>query len=242
MKFIPKPEHSIHYRRLQKLYYMLRFPEIYMQFRKFRPFTMTPRLPFIKNVDLAHAYKHVPGVIVECGTWRGGMIAGIAAILGDSREYYLYDSFEGLPEAKPVDGEGAKIWQEDKNSPYYFDNCRAEMQEAENAMKLSGVRKYHIVKGWFNETLPSFPKDKSIAILRLDGDWYESTMTCMENLYPQVVPGGIIIIDDYHTWDGCTRAIHDYLTREGLNDRICQWRNDIAYIIKKGEKFTGDKN
>jgi O-methyltransferase len=237
MKFVVKPLRSIHYRRLQKLYYMLRFPHLYWQFRKFRSYTMTPRLPFIKNLDLAFEYRHVPGVVVECGTWRGGMIAGIAAILGNNREYYLFDSFEGLPEAKPIDGENAQAWQNDTQSPYFFDNCKAEMAEAERAMKLSGVTNFTIVKGWFDQTLPNFSDDKPIAILRLDGDWYESTMTCLENLYPKLVPGGIIIIDDYHTWDGCSRAIHDYLTREKLNDRVCQWRNDIAYIIKRGEKF-----
>ena len=166
------------------------------------------------------------------------MIAGIASVLGNEREYYLYDSFEGLPDAKNIDGSQAINWQNDKESPLYFDNCRADIAEVQKAMNLSGVKNFNIVKGWFDATLPSFPEQTKIAVLRLDGDWYESTMTCLENLYPMVVCGGIVIIDDYHTWDGCSRAVHDYLSRENLNDRICQWQNDVAYILKRGESAS----
>src|SRR5271169_6570716 len=224
---------------LRNLYFMLCFPALNLKFRKFSSFTMIPQLTYMKNLEIVKTYRHVQGVVVECGTWRGGMIAGIASVLGNDREYYLYDSFEGLPDAKPIDGPGANNWQMDKDSLFYFDNCRADISEAEKAMRLSGVSKFHIVKGWFNETLPSFPVETPIAMLRLDGDWYESTMTCLENLYPRVVRGGIIIIDDYHVWDGCSRAIHDYLSRENLNDRVCQWKNDVAYILKRGETHTG---
>jgi len=62
-------------------------------------------------------------------------------------------------------------------------------------------------------------------------------MTCLENIYDKVVPGGIIIIDDYYAWDGCSKAIHDFLSKEGLNDRVGQWRNDVGYILKRGEKL-----
>lgn len=233
------------YLRLQLWCSMALSPKLFYQFHKFRSFTMMPRHVYVKNLDLVLAHRHVPGAVVECGTWRGGMIAGIAAVLGNEREYYLYDGFEGLPKAQEIDGAGARAWQENKDSPYYFDNCRAEMLEAENAMKMSGARKYHIVKGWFNKTLTSFPADTPIAILRLDGDWYESTMACLENLYGKVVPGGIIIIDDYHAWDGCSRAIHEFLQREGLNDRVCQWRDNVAYILKRGDRSSsafGDRS
>ena len=223
--------------RLRNIYFLLRFPLLHSIFRKFSTFTMIPRLTYVKNLALVKEYRNVQGAVVECGTWRGGMIGGIASVLGGGREYFLYDSFEGLPDAKMVDGALAINWQNDKQSPLYFDNCRAEVSEAEKAMKLSGVTKFHIVKGWFDETLPSFPEQTKIAILRLDGDWYESTMICLENLYPKVVSGGIIIIDDYHVWDGCSRAIHDYLARETLNDRICQWHDDVAYILKRGESL-----
>lgn len=204
----------------------------YLIFRKFKEFTMIPGVTYIENLKLAEHFGDIDGCVVECGTWRGGMIGGVAQLLGN-REYHLFDSFEGLPEAKEVDGAAAIAWQNDKNSPGYFDNCSAEMGYAEKAMKLSGAQNYFIKKGWFSETLPHFDKSKKIAILRLDGDWYESTMDCLTNLYDNVVPGGVIIMDDYYAWDGCARAVHDFLSRRNLPDRIMQWNNNICYILKK---------
>jgi O-methyltransferase len=144
----------------------------------------------------------------------------------------LFDSFEGLPIAQDKDGIAAKKWQEDKKSATYFDNCSADMSFSHEAMKLSGARQYKIIKGWFKDTLLSFKSSEPIAMLRIDGDWYDSTMQCLDNLYPRVNDGGIIIIDDYYTWDGCTRAIHDYLSRNELADRIRQTAEGICYLVK----------
>ncbi|MEO8414423.1 MAG: TylF/MycF/NovP-related O-methyltransferase [Ginsengibacter sp.] len=74
--------------------------------------------------------------------------------------------------------------------------------------------------------------NSKIAVLRLDGDWYESTMSCLKFLFPKVVPGGMIIIDDCHIWEGCTKAVHDYLSNFERPERICQFENKTAYIIK----------
>ncbi len=224
--------------RLRSLAQIIRAPKLSLIHRRFRGFTMIPRRTYVGNLELCRAHQGLSGAVVECGSWKGGMIAGVASLLGDGREYFLYDSFEGLPDAKPIDGAGATAWQQDKESPFYFENCRANEQDAAIAMRISGATKFHIVKGWFEKTLPDFPAGTPIAILRLDGDWYESTMACLENLYRHVIPGGIIIIDDYHTWDGCSRAVHDFLQRNGLNDRICQWGDDVAYIRKRGERFA----
>lgn len=201
-------------------------------FNRFKNFTMIPRDIYIGNLKLC---SKIPpkGDIVECGVWKGGMSAGIASILGNSRRYFLFDSFEGLPTAnKDIDGEDAVKWQEDKESPYYFDNCRAEMGEAIEAMSRAGIQSPNIVKGWFSETLPDYSDNLSIAILRLDADWYDSTMDILKNMYHQVVPNGIIIIDDYYFWDGCSRAIHDFLSKENIPDRIRQTPEGVAYIIK----------
>jgi O-methyltransferase len=191
---------------------------------------------FADNLRLAKQYSQVPGIIVECGVWRGGMIAAIADVLqDDSREYYLFDSFEGLPDAKEIDGPSATEWQQDKQSTRYFDNCKAEMSFAESALKKAGCQKYKLIKGWFKDTLPSFNPEKPIAILRLDGDWYESTMDCMVALYPKVQPGGLILIDDYYTWDGCAKAIHDYLSQHSLSARIYRSNEGVCYMVKPKE-------
>lgn len=99
-------------------------------------------------------------------------------------------------------------------------------------MLKSGQIDYKLVKGWFNETLPSFPKSNETTLLRLDGDCYDSTMTCLEHLYPLVQKGGLVIIDDYFVWDGCSRAVHDYLSKHQLCDRIEHTQNQVAYIRK----------
>jgi len=213
-------------------YRKLKYSSYYDIYIIFKDYTMTPINRFVRNLTLVNHFRNVEGCVIECGTWRGGMIGGIAKTLGDKRQYFLFDSYEGLPVPTSADGGKAFRWQNDKESPGYYDNCSAEMSFAENAMKLSGVSDYKIIKGWFSETLPLFGKDIPIAVLRLDGDWYESTMQCLENLYDLVVPGGLIIIDDYYAWDGCASAVHDFLSRNNLPDRISQWENDICYMVK----------
>jgi O-methyltransferase len=102
---------------------------------------MIPSATYKGNLDLCEKYCHIEGAIVECGVWRGGMIAGIAEILGSTRNYYLCDSFEGLPPAKQIDGEAALQWQRETNSPIYFDNCKAEIDFATKAMQISPAGK-----------------------------------------------------------------------------------------------------
>ncbi len=202
-------------------------------YHKYKLYTMLPKHDFLDNIGLVKKYAALQGAVVECGVWRGGVSACLAEVLGNDRKYYLFDSFEGLPAAKEIDGDNAIEWQQRTDAPDYYNNCTAEIDWAKTAMKLSGASKYDIIKGWFCDTLPNFNKKESIAILRLDGDWYESTMDCMVNLYPQVVVGGLILIDDYYAWDGCSRAIHDYLSKNNLTCRIKQYNNgNLHYIIK----------
>jgi len=205
--------------------------EIYSSYSEF---TMIPPATYKANLEICSRYKKIEGCVVECGVWRGGMIAGIASILGAERTYYLFDSFEGLPSVKDIDGPDAHKWQNDKDSPYYFDNCRAEIGFAQEAMQRTGCANVNLIKGWFNETTTNFITNSPIAVLRLDGDWYESTMVCLENLYPQVAKNGVIIIDDYYVWDGCSRAVHDYLSKNSLPVRIKTFK-DVCYIEKTHE-------
>lgn len=190
---------------------------------------------YVRNLMVAEHFRDQAGMVVECGTWRGGMIAGIAELLGNAFSYQLFDSFEGLPPAKPIDGEAALQWQADVESPTYFDNCTADQASADTAMRLSGATHYSIYKGWFSETLPQL-SPQPIAILRLDADWYDSTMDCLTHLYPRVAVGGVVIIDDYYTWDGCTQAVHDYLSHNKICDRIRQFDDDVCFIVKDSSR------
>ncbi len=193
---------------------------------------MIPENIFINNLELCSLYKGIMGDVVECGVWKGGMIAAISEVLGKHRNYYLFDSFEGLPPVKDIDGPDAKQWQENKSSPLFYENCKTDEAIAAEAMTRAKTERRFIVKGWFNETLPAFSTKDGIAILRLDGDWYESTMTCLEHLFHKVNKGGLIIIDDYFMWDGCTKAVHEFLVKNRLSNRIRQFNNGVCYIIK----------
>lgn len=206
-------------------------------YRKFKDFTMIPQGAYCENLILLDKVCHIPGAIVECGTWKGGMIAGIASLLGDEKEYWLFDSFEGLPPAKEIDGAGAIQWQADKESPNFHDNCSASEESAHRAMILSEVSNVSIVKGWFNDTLPLVSITGGIAVLRMDADWYDSTMEILNSLFHQVNTGGLIIIDDYYAWDGCSRAVHEFLARNTRAERIHTSAGGVCYIQKMSSKL-----
>lgn len=195
--------------------------------RKYRHYTMIEPTRFTGNLHIAARVANVPGSIVECGTWRGGMIAGIADVLGGARKYYLCDSFQGLPSPKEIDGPEALAWQRNPAGPTYNDNCTASVEEAQAAMAMSCAKDYIILKGWFEDTLPKFPPGP-IALLRLDGDWYDSTKCALENLALRVVPRGFIIIDDYHDWEGCTVAVNEFAARQRW--KIRQNHHGVCYI------------
>lgn len=199
--------------------------------RKYRGYTMLPSAVYVDTLMLV-ADHQTPGSVVECGVWRGGMIAGIAEVLGPQRAYYLLDSFEGLPPAQVEDGPAASEYQANPADPAYHDNCAAEQRWAEQAMARSGATQVTLLKGWFEQTVPTLQPRDPIAVLRVDGDWYHSTKICLDCLYPLVVPGGLILLDDYYTWDGCTRAVHEYLAAHAPTDRIRQTPAGAAYLLK----------
>lgn len=142
---------------------------------KLSDLTMVRRKVFIDNVLLARRGGYVEGDLVECGTWRGGMSAAMAwAVPG--RHSVLFDSFEGLPDPKPVDGPSAIHWSREVRD---HDNCGAEEAWAVQAMERVRQLDFEIIKGWFEDTVPVWAKQqRPISVLRLDGDWYESTILC----------------------------------------------------------------
>lgn len=202
-------------------------------FAKYKSYTMIEEDFFAVNLEVCHKFLNVEGDIVECGVWRGGMSAALAELADGKKRVHLFDSFEGLPEAKEIDGQEAMNWQRDTTSPTYFDNCTADESFAMEAMKKSGSTNYRMYKGWFQDTLTHY-EGKPIAILRLDGDWYDSVKICLDKLFRHVADGGVVVIDDYYTWDGCARAVHDFLAETKSPSRVHQWNNQVAYIIKKG--------
>ena len=191
---------------------------------------MIPEAQFADNLWLCREGPLPPGCVIECGVWRGGMSAAMAEVLGPARQYYLFDSFEGLPPADAAKDGARAVRQASSVDPAR--RLVAEMRWAEQAMRLSGVPRYELVTGWFKDTLATFTPPEPVAVLRLDGDWYDSTMQCLTVLYPHVPRGGLVLIDDYYVWDGCARAVHEYLSQHPGQDRIQQTPAGVAYIHK----------
>ena len=176
-----------------------------------------------------------PGCFVECGTWRGGasfLMARRAQHLRERRIVWMFDSFEGLPPPKDIDGPAARAWAANTGSPTYFDNCRASLEEVQAAAERLGLSdNVRLVKGWFEDTIVVKKSEIGpIALLRIDADWYDSVLFCLKELVPCVVDGGLVILDDYYTWDGCTQAVHEYLASSGLAYRIRHWGGGAFFI------------
>jgi len=159
--------------------------------------------------------ENIPGDFVETGIWRGGSCIFMAAILKayqvTDRNIWGFDSFEGLP--KP----NAEKYPQDANDPHWKrDELAISYEEVKNNFDKCQLLSDQIklVKGFFSDTLPKNEIDK-IALLRLDGDMYESTIVALENLFPKVVVGGYIIVDDFYL-PNCRQAIHDYMRSTGI--------------------------
>jgi hypothetical protein len=190
--------------------------------------------------------RGVPGALVECGVWRGGcsiaMLLAQNELRSSTRKVFLLDSFEGLPPATERDGPLALAWQSDTSSPTYYDNCRASLDEVRASPNDLEVPRdsWELVPGWFEDTVPVLAQRlcaEGIALLRLDGDWYESTMVCLEHLVPVVPEGGMVILDDYYAWDGCARATHDYLSSHDAPNRVRGVPGGYgAYFVKQAHR------
>ncbi len=207
-------------------------------YRGLRPFTMVPFESFLANLYLADRALRTPaleqGAIVECGTWKGGMAAAFAILGGPGRAYYFFDSFAGLPAAGEEDGEEARRWQSETLSPTYFDKCRASHDEfmAVIAKARLPAHRLHVYAGDFAETFPGLVVPP-VAILRLDADWYRSTLLCLERFWESLLPGALVLIDDYYAWEGCRKAVHAFLARQSAPEAIRQSRfGKVAYIRK----------
>jgi O-methyltransferase len=192
--------------------------------RRCLPYTMLrPGTLLQLGVHARHA-RDFPGAFVECGVWRGGasfLMADVLLRMGDNRPIWMLDSFEGMPPVEPIDGERALRWQQEGDSR--TNDATATVEEVEATRERLGLSNTRLVRGWFEESLPSVKEDIGpIALLRLDCDWHAAVTTCLNELYDQVVPGGFLLIDDYYTFDGCAIALHEFLGGRRLSHRIRQ--------------------
>lgn len=191
--------------------------------RRVRRHTMTSpaRLEaLIAGVEHVVAAR-IPGAFVECGVWRGGSMMAVALTLvrlGETdRELVLFDTFSGMTEPtgedadSPYDGYSlARMWRRRTNwSGIPASEVRAAM--ASTGYPMERVR---LVEGPVEQTLPAAAPEQ-IALLRLDTDWYSSTRAEMEHLYPRLVHGGVLVVDDYGHYAGARQAIDEALAARG---------------------------
>jgi O-methyltransferase len=162
----------------------------------------------------------VPGDFIETGVWRGGVCILIEAIVklygATDRTVWLADSFEGLP--KP-DGR----YQQDAGDTFhkFKESLGISMEEVKSNFERYDMLADNVqfLKGWFKDTLPTAPINK-IAVLRLDGDMYASTMDALNNMYAKVSVGGYTIIDDYGAVPTCKQAVDDFRTQHGIVEPV----------------------
>lgn len=162
--------------------------------------------------------NQVPGDLIETGAWRGGTTILMRALLkayGDTdRKVWVADSFEGLPAPKSKD-DGWDL------SQVGYLKVSLDKVKANFARFNLLDEQVEFLEGWFSDTLPR-ARIESIAVLRLDGDMYSSTMEALRNLYHKVSKGGYVIIDDYSSWPSCRRAVTEFLREHSIEPDIRQ--------------------
>jgi len=188
------------------------------------------------------ASKGIDGAFVKCGTFTGGASAfALRSILRNEklpRPYWGFDSFEGMPEPSSRDESDAVSWYgtEKKSGRLVGSDVNlADYDDCLRYLKNTGYPsdQIHLVKGWFQDTLKEC-RDRigRIAILRVDGDFYESTKITLESLFDGVVSGGMIIIDDYGTFLGCRKAVDEFLQSRGISPFLHYVDVGIRFFIK----------
>jgi O-methyltransferase len=198
-------------------------------FPKVMPYTMVgrKRLEALYKLVREVERQRIVGDIVECGTCNGGTAAvlGYAGLNGNrERRLWLFDSFEGLPEPLPEDGEKAQS---------FTGLCLGKVECVEEILKEIHVprERVYIVKGWFQDTFQTVDIPR-IALLHIDADWYESVRLVLERFYDQVQPSGFIVFDDYGFWEGCRKAVDEFLSSMVAPPKLTKIDSRAVYLQK----------
>lgn len=206
--------------------------------------------------QVLHCERHgIAGALVECGVWKGGSCAIMAAAniehSHSRRPIHAFDAFDDIcePDAA-VDGDAAVALvrrakspdagaegrlrpvagiYDDKGGPGSVEACRSLIVDRLGYPAES----LHCHRGWFQDTVPeAAERIGPIAILRLDGDWYASTKVCLDHLWDHVVPGGFVVIDDYGAYAGCRKAVDEFREARGIRSYLHYVNPDIRYLVK----------
>lgn len=192
-----------------------------------RPFTMASDERLLATMDaVRHVVRRdVPGALVECGVWRGGSVLAMIRTLQelgvDDRDVWCFDTFTGMTAPGDQDVSrysppAAETWREasergERAWGGWFDDDVFGRDQVAEVLTGTGypAERIHLVAGPVEATIPGEAPEE-VALLRLDTDWYESTLHELRHLYPRVSTGGVLIIDDYGHWEGAARAAEEY--------------------------------
>ncbi|MDZ7839289.1 MAG: TylF/MycF/NovP-related O-methyltransferase [Gammaproteobacteria bacterium] len=190
--------------------------------------------------------RNVPGAIVECGTWRGGsaMIAMMTLRHHgvDNRPIYLFDTFEGMTNPSDIDVDlhgrsGQKLLErEEPETSLTWAKCSVEDVKRNLAAVDYPFENVHLINGDVRTSLEQ-TSTGAIALLRLDTDFYDSTMAELRHLYPRLLQHGVILIDDYGHWRGCRRAVDEFFitsSTEASHEPIRPFFHSIDYTARIG--------
>jgi hypothetical protein len=202
--------------------------ELAATFRRVRRHTLTSPARVASLCDSVEylVRNGIEGDIAECGVWRGGSMMAAALTLlrlGDtSRHLYLYDTYEGMTEpsaedvSSPYDGYSPhKRWKRITSRGGRW--AGVGVAEVQAALASTGypIDQVHCIAGKVEDTIPEQSPPGPIALLRLDTDWYASTKHEPEHLYPALVDGGVLIVDDYGHYEGARRAVDEHFAATG---------------------------
>ena len=182
-------------------------------------YSMLQRSALQDLYDYASITRDLPGCVVECGVANGGSAAVLWAAAGVERTLWLFDSFQGLP--RPTEPDGGRAYaQHDYRSKLPEGWCRGDINNVQAVVSMVGsLNNVEIVPGWLAETLPeAFLRIGPIAALHIDVDFYEPTLAALSWLHPLVVTGGAVVVDDYSAWEGCKKAVDEFLQTVMVDD------------------------
>lgn len=226
-------------------------------YQRFRTETVVPWQGLYTAYQAARyvVERNIKGTIVECGVFKGGcsaiMVEAVARYGPPDREFYLYDTFAGMVKPTHVDRKGERIrgdaidrkgLRRNPEAMYHarqrgdhVDWCYGSIQEVRETLARTGYPqdRLHFIKGKVEDTIPDNMPEQ-VAVLRLDTDFYESTRHELIYLYPRLVIGGVLIVDDYEAWEGARKAVDEYFEAHG--NRPLFFR-DAAYGAVAGIKI-----
>jgi hypothetical protein len=207
-----------------------RFPTQFLDhYIRGQAYTMVPvvRLDNVERCMKDVLAKGVPGDFIETGVWRGGTTIFMRALLKahgvENRRVWVADSFQGLPEPDAEKFPNEARAHASKAMTTEFKHLAVSRADVEANFGRFGLfdEQVRILEGWFKDTLPTAPIER-LSIMRLDGDYYESTMDALTGLYDKLSPGGYVLVDDYgeDAWTYCAKAVDEFRRERGITAEL----------------------